>query len=337
MHKKDTSYKFLKQHNLKASTYTKAFSSPFDIIKADEMKTPISQGESHCKAFTTGCIYDSRGNKILHSERQGAYNGDHTSLANPDSLKYPNFFPKKLKGSTFFMGIWMGHYGHFITETLSRLWLYKDIKHYDNLIIFPFIFNHTPPIKDYQAYLLHLLDIPSNKIHTLRKPMRFEKITVPEQGWTINHSVNKNIKPLYEHIRDKHHFVTQTYEKIFLSRNDTAYQRINNVTDIEAIFKKRGFTILYPDKLSIQEQLSIYANCKIMAGFSGSALHNCLFTHEDTLVIELADTRTRNKLHPMQHSALELSGNHWQLINYQGDEEKNFDLEYLSDQLSEKV
>ena len=333
MHTKNSQYQFLKEQALKVNSYKKAFSSQFDIIKADAMQTPISHENRHCKSFTSGCIYDAKGNKISLSERQGAYGGDHISSINANTLLRPRFFSPKLKGNTFYLGVWMGHYGHFITETLSRLWMYKDIKHYDNLVAFPFIFNHRKPIEDYQAYFLHLLDIPSKKIQTLRKPLRFDNITIPEQGWTINHSVNKNIKPLYKHIRDKHKSVVQPYDKIFLSRNDPAYQRIKNVSKIETLFKSQGFIIFFPEQLTIQDQLSIYNGCKVMAGFSGSALHNCLFTQEDTLIIELADQRTHNKFHPMQKAAIELSGNDSQLISYKGDQEGNFDLVFLADEL----
>jgi len=323
---------------LQVEQLSNAFSSRFNVIQAEQMTTAIARSEVHCKAFTTGCLYNKHGKKNRLSERLGGFSGDVISLHNADALPRPSIFSsEKLQGNTFYLGVWMGHYGHFITETLSRLWAFREIKHFRHLVVFPFIFSHRKPVKDYQAYLMYLLDIPSDNIETLRAPTRFKSITVPEQGWTINRSANSNIAPIYTHIRETHqarHSSKETCERIFLSRNDKKYQRTNNVADIETLFKKRGFTIFYPDQLTMQQQLSIYSNCKIMAGFSGSALHNCLFTHQDTLVIEVADMRTGNKFHPMQKAALELSGNPSQLIHYQGDQGRNFNLEFLADELA---
>ena len=325
---------------LAINTLENAFSTRFQIIKAADMKSAIAPSQSHCRSFTTGCIYNTQGEKNSLSERVGAVGGDHVAAFNADRVKPPRqfftqrlFIPKR-SGHSLYLGPWMRHYGHFITETLSRLWLASEVKSYDHLVAYPFIFGSITPLKPYQLYFLKLLGIDDPVIQPLKKPCYFEKITIPEQGWVINSSVNENIKPLYRKIRDAHLSNITSKSKIFLSRNDAGYQRIRNVIEVEALFKKRGFDIVYPEKLSIQEQLSRYANCEVMSGFSGTALHNCVFTHEDTLIIDLGDPRNTRML-AMQRGALALSGNPFVFIPYMGNSEGELAINNLSENLDE--
>jgi len=101
-----------------------AFSTRFKLTKAANMKSAIAESQAHCRSFTTGCLYNAQGEKHVLSERLGALGGDHVAAFNPDMVKPPiRLFTQKLSGHSLYLGSWMGHYGHFITETLSRLWL----------------------------------------------------------------------------------------------------------------------------------------------------------------------------------------------------------------------
>jgi len=70
-----------------------------------------------------------------------------------------------------------------------------------------------------------------------------------------------------------------------------------------------------------------------MASFSGSSLHNCLFTRDDTLIIEVADSRSHYRMLPMQESALELSANEYVFIPYTENLVGALEIEALAAQL----
>lgn len=327
------SNKYLTYRDLKVETLANAFSTEFRIIKRENILTPLPDFQAHCQLFTMGSIYSHTGIKSDLSERIGAFGGDHVSSINPIHIPPPKNYHEIIKGKSYFLGIWMSHYGHFITETLSRLWQHITAENYDNFVAFPFVFNRgKATIDTYQAYFLHLLNLPSDNIHFLSKASFFDKIIIPEQGWVINNEVNINIKPLYKKITYHHYNKKGKINKIFLSRNDS-YNRVSNTAEVEAVFSRMGFTILYPAQIHIQEQLSIYANCNIMASFSGSSLHNCLFTHENTLIIEVADSRSQYRMLPMQASALELSNNEYVFIPYVENKIGELDIESLSTHL----
>ena len=53
---------------------------------------------------------------------------------------------------------------------------------------------------------------------------------------------------------------------------------------MKTTFNKKGFVIIYPEELSINEQINIINSAKTIAGFSGSALHLSIFSEPGTKI-----------------------------------------------------
>lgn len=60
-----------------------------------------------------------------------------------------------------------------------------------------------------------------------------------------------------------------------------------NRDEIENLFRVAGYEILYPESLSLDAQVALYTSARIIAGESGSALHNSVFASPDLKVIAL--------------------------------------------------
>jgi hypothetical protein len=97
--------------------------------------------------------------------------------------------------------------------------------------------------------------------------------------------------------------------------------------------KEFGFNIIYPEVLQFDRQLEYYANCRVMAGFAGSALHNCLFCDEETIVIEVGDKRSRDKSVVMQRVTNQIAKVDQRFVAYQGTSEGSIDVDNLRDTL----
>ena len=84
-----------------------------------------------------------------------------------------------------------------------------------------------------------------------------------------------------------------TTRKIYLSREhlNYGYRQLKNRSRVEKIFKAKGFELIHPQELSIEEQVSIFSETAILAGEGGSALHNSVFCSEDTVIINLQSGR----------------------------------------------
>ena len=73
------------------------------------------------------------------------------------------------------------------------------------------------------------------------------------------------------------------------------------------MFAGFGFRVIYPEQMPIAEQLSLYANCEVLASLSGSGMHNCLFARPGLMTIEVGDARARRNPVLMQRIANELA------------------------------
>lgn len=81
--------------------------------------------------------------------------------------------------------------------------------------------------------------------------------------------------------------------KLYLSREKVgvAYRNFHNSKEVEQLFTEYGFEVLYPEQHSIEEQVKIFANARVLAGEGGSALHNNILCAPGTRIINLQSGR----------------------------------------------
>ena len=68
-----------------------------------------------------------------------------------------------------------------------------------------------------------------------------------------------------------------------------------NFMVITNFFKKRGFTIYNPEKLSIEEQIYLFNEASIVAGAHGAAFTNIIFCKPKTKIIEIIPESHQSK------------------------------------------
>jgi capsular polysaccharide biosynthesis protein len=75
------------------------------------------------------------------------------------------------------------------------------------------------------------------------------------------------------------------YRKIFISRKNNTNKRLVNYINVEKIFRKFGYEVIYPETMTFKEQLEIFSQAEYIAGVSGAGLTNILFLNENAKVI----------------------------------------------------
>ena len=254
---------------------------------------------------TLGSVYAEDGQVIKTSMRSGGHGGDHVTAVDPGHVPTQQLAKAqgtRLNGRSLFLGPFMSHYGHFITESLSRCWLTASgrIETFEQYLFYPFLFNNGEIIiSEFHRHFFRVLGVPLERIHILREPVELEHVVIPEQLWVINTVCHSAMAGLYARLRTRPTQPARA-EWCFLSRKPAVAGRFAHADAVERLFAESGFQIIYPEDMPIAEQLDLYGSCKIMAGFSGSAMHNCLFASGETLVIEVGDSRTRETSLPMQ-------------------------------------
>ncbi len=261
-----------------------------------------------------GCIYDAAKKKVCLSERFSGHKGDFYNNKNPQKLSKKYWrISKKIPGKSVYLGHLMNHYGHFITETISTFWLLLEKNDFDHYIFQSF--EGSSSIPQYALPILEAFNIPLAKVLVVNTPLRLEEVTIPERLIKLNFEIKPEMLEIYTYLKNKFLMTNfqekKGHESIYLSRVKNSKTKNNrtilNEASIEEYFKKLNFKIVYLEELSFKQQLMLLNSAKIIVGFSGSALHNSVFTDQQTKIIELLDIRSNKHPHPMQILCNQLS------------------------------
>ncbi len=260
-----------------------------------------------------GCVYREDGTKVTLSERLGGVMGDYVISDNPEVVTPVNGL-KALHGRGLYLGHYMGgHYGHFITETLSTFWIFEETpaSAFDYFLFHPFVFGLQIPA--YVRFCLDRFEIPVEKIAFVgSEALTFEELLVPERLFRLNHSADPRSRWTYQHLSRETRAPFPASSRLYLSRrrfSRTNFERVvANEVEMEREFLRRGFRVLYPETMGFEDQIALYSRADCMAGISGSGLHNSIFMRPQATVIELGDARYGGLPAPSQALCNKVSG-----------------------------
>lgn len=186
------------------------------------------------------------------------------------------------------------NYYHWLIELLPKLFLYQNQQDVDDLVVLaPTQVLETPQ-------LLEALEL----VNFRKFPVRFvapgESVQVDKLWWLPSENLsvfNKRAGLSYsakdflfspvilnqfrdEIIAKVKNISTSSPKRIFLAR--PPHRRPYNEEEVFAVFKRYGFEKVRPDLLSFAEQVSIFQNSEAIAGPTGAAWTNLLFSVRDT-------------------------------------------------------
>lgn len=288
----------------------------------DAILSPVGKlhSESQKEIGLVGCVYNAEGRKVALSERASGYYGDHYRNCSPDNIEVNGVRYVQLDGHGIYLGHFMGHYGHFITETVSSFWYLLDDNRFDY-----FIFHPTDTIDlevDFVRLVFEAFGIDSAKVVFANTPYRVAKLTIPERLIKLNISANIHVKNVYLRIVESAGEANQGGRRVYLSRRMNSHSKLGrailNERFIEDYMRRCGIEIAYPELLPFREQLKLFQNANLIIGFSGSALHNCVFMNSNTSVLEFGDIRSRTFPHRMQLLCSGISRCHYDFVQWQG-------------------
>ena len=212
-------------------------------------------------------------------------------------------FPR-LERSLFIPFALCSNFGHFITETLSFLWPLFD-SNVEELVGLPALLTGCTD-GDPGALVIHALvrerhAFPVLESH-LPEAMHLEEVWIPEPSLRLHamcsetylHTAAAVAEWLIQ--REQPDLSALPHSaKLYVSRSALGPETrsVQDESAFEALLEERGWVIFRPEQHALAEQVAVYRNAKVIAGFEGSALHGLSFLgkpeHPPTVVL-LGDT-----------------------------------------------
>ncbi len=184
----------------------------------------------------------------------------------------PPIKPQKFSAQeVIYGGIFFMHWGHFLLENLQRLWYAKQC----NLpIVWVGIngFTYSPSLfKPWQSEIFSALGIHNEHIF-LQEPTQFAKVHFPEPG----SGINTHLHPEHARFLGYHEEKPQSGRYVYFSR--AKIRGCANEAQMEQILQKKGWRIIYPEELSVSQQLHELSSAQVCLMIGGSAQHTLLLT-----------------------------------------------------------
>ncbi len=222
------------------------------------------------KAFFRGGVIDDNGNFVVQSQHvRNTHDGAMLEGYDcPDEVVFEN-------KEVLYGGVLMQHFGHFLLETTNRLWYWIENRD-KNLDIVFLPLKHSKKVLPQFWEFMDLLGIARDKIHFLREPKRFSKVYVPEASGVISVSFNEKFLLPFQEIASR--VEPKDKKKIYLSRTKfTKGSHCLGEEHIEKVFGLNGYHVVYPERLSLREQIEYIRGADEVAGVIGTATHLELF------------------------------------------------------------
>lgn len=187
------------------------------------------------------------------------------------------------------------HYGHFITETLSRCYKLLDARVNKPLLIN--LSNHQYPTHLYDreripeaTYFNHwkwplFQSFPS----IVNEPIMVEELEVAMSSFSLGLEVYPEYFKTTSAYGNKLVTPSVCAEKLFLSRSKfgKSFRITEGEEELDKKMEEDGWLVVHPEDYSIGEQIWMLENSVIVCAAEGSALHTLALCHPEHLPAEL--------------------------------------------------
>lgn len=183
---------------------------------------------------------------------------------------------KEIADTVLLQSFHFRHYGHFLVESLSRLWAVHE--GYGNL---PMLFLAPADRRrflPYQEALLEASGIDRKRLLFARGPTRLRRVVVPAPAFEIRSRVHDCYKEPFERLAAAAAMADdRPIEKLYLSRSRWPRGRVVGEQALEEELERQGFHVFHPEQHDLLTQIRTYARARTIVGCIGSAMHNLLF------------------------------------------------------------
>ena len=201
-------------------------------------------------------------------------------------------------------GVIASHYGHFLTECLNTLWYARQADGRSRTYIFhsPMTVTEvfsTPWIAD----LLSFAGITADQVVIPRFPTIIRHATIPGPAFCEDAFAYRIYgafgRAIGETASRRAHLPRSSPVFLARSRLRNGTTAIENEAEVHDALARRGVEIVYPEDLTIGEQIGVHRDSPAIGGFVGSAFHTSIFADGATGTVLTLDASVRRSFHLM--------------------------------------
>lgn len=211
-------------------------------------------------------------------------------------------------GTHLYGGALVYHFGHFLVESLSRLWALIEYGGQIETVVFVRAWG---PFGDgLPAFMTDTLSLLGAQRLTIidDDPVRFETLIVPAQllGCHLisGHEAFHRFVHRLRKIRTQHSAPMGGTGSVYVSRRKFCESGGGSFVCedvIEENLRNYGYDVIYPEELTVEQQLDVYNRCERLVFAKGSALHLfALVAREDQNVLIVSRRNNRDDVVPLQ-------------------------------------
>ena len=208
-------------------------------------------------------------------------------------LRHPSDNLPYLAGTYFHLDNEMrGHFGHLMTEQLSRLWAWPKAQAAYPGIKALVAINKGRELRAWELEVYAAAGIAEEDVVFLDGPVRVERMVAATPMLSNPDYVHPGIVPTWRMVGDNLARTAPARDlprRFFCSRR-LAKRSCHNTDEVERLFAAQGFAIVYPEDYSLGEQVRLFRGADVIAGFVGSALFTLCYVMDPKRVILVGST-----------------------------------------------
>ena len=210
--------------------------------------------------------------------------GEANALLTKEDERYIRTKVDSQKEICVFLGYFVTCWGHVLTDGFKKMWFFetdicKDL--IEEGVEFVYVTTKGNDILQANIEILELAGIDTKRLKKLTRNTRYEKVIVPDDcfwGGIENTQYTEEYVNQINHLRNiLYNDSTSTIEKVYFTRTELKDKRDYGEKAIESVFRKMGYTVFAPERLSVKEQLSLIVRCNFFAATDGSIAHISIF------------------------------------------------------------
>lgn len=243
------------------------------------------------KAYCYGGAYDKSGAQIDPSV---IWRGTGEQVTIPFDIQHRNLQPQNTIDAGIYCGLLFNHYGHFLLETLSRVWFALSCSTPQTLVFQTCQRREAAVFAAFTTEVFRALEMLGHRIVVVNDCLQVRDLTVPTPSFVIRRGFNseysKSMRRIGQLIAPS---PGELGSKIYLTRSGLGAGRILGEEQVERVFERQGFRIVSPEKLKFSEQVAMAQGIEDVGGVLGSALHSLVFSENPRCTVLLRDKNKR--------------------------------------------